>query len=143
MRGGRGFLLGTLLCVLMGCMAPERAVVTDLDPAGWRGVATVDYRNEDTLSMRALRLFLRLEESFREDTLTLRVATQTPDSLVTIEYHRLVVPMHAAPASIQRVVEIPYRRNVQLTRVGRYRFLLTPVRMVQGVEAVGMKITNE
>ncbi len=139
----RGVVCGLLLYALMGCMAPERAVVTDVDPAGWRYAATVEYRNRDTASMQVLRLFLRLDDRFREDTLSVRVATLTPDSLRSEEVHRLVIHARPTPTSLQRVVEIPYRRKALLRQEGIYRFQITPTRGVEGVEAVGVKITNE
>lgn len=140
LRGVIALLAG---CLVVGCIAPERAVVADVSPAAWQEPAVVAYTNRDTLSRIELRLFLRLDDRFREDTLTLRLTTLSPDSLRASEYHRLVIPARRVATPLQRVFEIPYRRGVQLHARGEYRFWLTPTRPIEGVEAVGITFNHE
>ena len=131
-----------LTAAAAGCIVPEETVATDLPAEGWSSAATLRYTNADTLARRELKLFLRLDEAFREDSLTLRIETFTPDSLRTFEYHRLAVGGRHTATPLQAVVEVPYRRGVRLRRAGDYYFVLTPVRPVYGAEAVGMRVTN-
>ncbi len=131
------------LCGCVGCLAPERAVVVDVSPAQWNEAVVLRYENLDTCSLRELRLFMRLDDSVLDDSLTLQITTRTPDSLQHSEYHRLVIPRQRVASSLQRVVEIPYRRRVQLHARGEYQFVLTPLRPMQGVEAVGVVLNDE
>lgn len=126
-----------------GCVKPDRAVVVDLDPAAWAERAEVCYTNPDTISSRSLQLFLRVADRFAEDSLTVVVMTLSPDSLRTSEYHRLTFREEPTATPLQRVVMVPYRRAVRLTQRGTYRFLITPTRTVEGVEAVGLFIEKE
>lgn len=145
-KAGLRRALGGLLCLLAllstGCIAPVESVAADLPAEGWSGPVTLRYANGDTLARRELRLFLRLDETFRQDSLTLRIETRTPDSLRTVEYHRLVFGGPRSATPLQTVVEIPYRRDVQLRCTGDYLFVLTPVRPLRGAEAVGLRLTN-
>lgn len=139
----RGVIGGLIACGLVGCIAPERAVVADVSPTWWQKSAQLSYHHQDTLARLELRLFLRLDDRFKEDTLTLKVITYSPDSLFTREYHRLVIPSRRVATPLQRVVEIPYRRGVQLRKAGDYRFRLMPTRPIEGVEAVGICFNHE
>lgn len=129
--------------LLVGCITPERVAMCDVQPAGWEERVEVRYANSDTTALCELRVVLRLEERFVADSLTLRITTLSPDSLRASEYHRLHLPVSRVAAPLHRVVEVPYRRGVQLQRAGEYRFALTPTRPIEGVEAVGMKIITE
>lgn len=131
---------GVLLCLMTGCVTPDRAVVVDLSPAAWSEAVELDYENHNTVGEQNLQLFLRLDDGFAEDSLTLHIATFTPDSLCAGEYHRLVFSAAHVPTPLQRVAVVPYRRGVQLTREGIYRFRLTPTRTVRGIEAIGIKM---
>lgn len=85
---------------------------------------------------------LRCNDRFAEDTLTLRIATVTPDSLRFEEPFRLVIPRDESPAPLKREVAVPYRLRIRFTQSGDYRCILTPTRPVRGVEAVGINLTK-
>ena len=76
------------------------------------------------------------------DTLTVRVATLTPDSLRFEECVCLHIPDTEHPAALVREAVIPYRQRVCLAREGVYRFSVTPLRTVRGVEAAGIHLTE-
>lgn len=128
--------------VAAGCLPPIRSIVAELPAAGWSEAAVIRYANTDTLALRDLHLFLRLGDACREDTLTLRIETCTPERLRATEYHRLVLATPRRASTVQPLVELPYRRDVRLREEGDYHFVLTPVRPVQGIEAVGLRIMN-
>ncbi len=130
----------TLVLLLTACRMEHRSVVADVDPEAWTEAAEIVLPNDDTLARCDLSLFLRCDPRFREDTLTLRVETFSPDRLRTREYHRIAPGTTRTAASVQRVVELPYRRDVRLQAAGDYYFVLTPVRPVEGVEAAGIRI---
>ena len=76
-------VLKTALAMLLltGCVTADRSVATDVDPAEWSEAAEIVIPNADTVSRCDLSLFLRYDEHFRDDTLTLRIEVRTPDSL--------------------------------------------------------------
>lgn len=139
-------LLRIALCLLpllpAGCLAPVTSIATDLPSGRWSDAAVLRYANADTLTLRDLRLFVRLAETCGEDTLTVRVETCSPERLRTTEYHRLVFDARQTASAVRPVVERSYRRGVRLRETGDYHFVLTPVRPVQGIEAVGLRVTN-
>lgn len=135
----RGILCAAVLGAV-GCRSPREAMVTDTDPTEWSAGTELLVPNTDTLMRRDLTLYLRLDERFAEDTLTLRVTTLTPDSLRCEETVLFTAPREATPAALKRIAEIPYRRRAVLARTGDYRMILTPSRPVAGVEAAGIHI---
>ena len=76
-------MLKTALAILLltGCATADRSVATDVDPEEWSEAAEIVIPNADTVSRCDLSLFLRYDERFRDDTLTLRIEVRTPDSL--------------------------------------------------------------
>lgn len=136
-------LLGLVCGALVGCVTPDRAVVTDVEVDGWACGASLCYANNDEQSLRTMTLFVRVDDRFLEDTLTVRIETRTPDSLRTTEWHRMRFQGEPTPASLHRVIRVPYRRSVRFAERGNYHFRITPTRTVVGVEAVGLQISNE
>lgn len=130
------WLIASLL--LTACGSGREAYVADVVGNCWQEGVVVRVSNQDTRSERELKLFLRLDPDFREDSLTVRIETLTPDSLRTEELHHLVFTPPRRISSLHAVEEISYRRGVQLQIAGNYYFIITPLRPVHGVEAVGV-----
>jgi len=143
-----------------GCTAADLSAVTDIDSREWRSPAMVSVSNSDTLALRDMAVFLRCNGRFRDDTLTLHIETFTPDSLRLAETF-LFTPVTAAdfdrpahgkrrghrPAAhaaspVRREVMSRYRTRVRLGAAGTYRFVITPCRPVEGVEAAGIHFEN-
>lgn len=125
-----------------GCISPHQSAATDVDPFRWEREAEIRLPNADTVTLRDAAVFLRCNDRFAEDTLTLRIATVTPDSLRFEEPFRLVIPRDESPAPLKREVAVPYRLRIRFTQSGDYRCILTPTRPVRGVEAVGINLTK-
>lgn len=125
-----------------GCLSPHQSTAVDVDPVAWRTPAELRLPNADTVSLRDLRIFLRCNDRFTEDTLTLRIAVQTPDSLRFEEFFPIDIPRTEGPAALARESVIPYRRSVCFARSGDYRLTIAPVRTLRGVEAVGINIVR-
>ena len=96
-----------------------------------------------TVSLRDAVIFLRCNDRFAEDTLTVRIAVTTPDSLRSEELFLLAIPRTPSPAALIREAAVPYRRAIRLGRTGDYRFTVTPTRPIRGVEAVGLTIHKD
>ena len=111
--------------------------MTDVNALGWEAPATIVVTNTDTTTLRDMDLFLRYDDRMDEDTLTVRIAVVTPDSLRHEEAFRLVLPAAHTPAALSREADLPYRR-----RTGDYCITVTPGRPVKGIEAVGINIVK-
>lgn len=121
-----------------GCLSPHQSTAVDVDPADWHTPAELRLPNADTVSLRDLRLFLRCNDRFAEDSFTVRIELRTPDSLRFEETLRIDLPRTEGPAALAREHLVPYRRQVRLARSGDYRLRITPERPLRGVEAVGL-----
>ena len=131
-----------LLLALTGCRPPSQVVMQDVPSLMWDRPATVVFDPADTATLFDLALAVRYNGAFREDTLTLRIATCSPDSLRCEELLLLTFPPRhrAAPLHCER--RIPYRLRVRCGRDGDYRMTFTPTRPVRGVESVGLQLEN-
>lgn len=155
----RGAILGAA-ALASGCTAAGLSAAADVDTREWRSPAVVCVANSDTLALRDMALFLRCNSRFREDTLTLHIETFTPDSLRLAETF-LFAPAapaaagperplsgrrrpaaHAAAAPARREAVACCRTRVRLRAAGTYRFVITPCRPVEGVEAAGIHFEN-
>lgn len=123
-----------------GCVSPHQSAATDVDPFRWETGAEILLPNADTVTLRDAEVFLRCNDRFSEDTLTLRIATVTPDSLRFEEPFLLVIPRAGNPAALMREIVVPYRRRIRFAQSGDYRCILTPVRPLRGIEAVGINL---
>ena len=122
----RAVLLSTA-AFAAGCVSPHGAAVTDVNAPGWDAPAAIVFTNTDTTTLRDMDLFLRYDDRMDEDTLTVRIAVVTPDSLRHEEAFRL---------------DLPYRRRIRCARTGDYCITVTPGRPVKGIEAVGINIVK-
>ena len=139
MKRSAGHIAAVAAALLAGsCVSPHQSAVTDVNPARWDSRAEIRLPNADTVSLRDAVIFLRCNDRFGEDTLTLRIATTTPDSLRFEEFFRITSPRTNGPAAIAREIAVPYRRRVRFAREGDYRMTIAPTRPVRGIEAVGI-----
>ncbi len=125
-----------------GCVSPHGAAVTDVNASGWDAPAAIVFTNTDTTTLRDMDLFLRYDDRMDEDTLTVRIAVVTPDSLRHEEAFRLALPAAHTPAALSREADLPYRRRIRFARTGDYCITVTPGRPVKGVEAFGINIVK-
>ncbi len=139
----RTSLIVLSLLLLGGCSSDGVTIASDTDPALWRIPAQLSFENRDSLSLHSIELFARLNERFSEDTLTVRIETRSPDSMLFSEYHRLLFRLPTTASPLRRVTRIPYRRHVVLPRCGWYHVRISPTRRIAGVEAIGMQIKHE
>lgn len=135
-------VLSSAAALAAGCISPHGALVADVDAAAWESPAVITLANADTTSLRDMEVFLRHDDRFTEDTLTVHIAVITPDSLRHEEPFLLVIPSVHAPAALSREADIPYRRRIRFARTGNYRISITPGRPVKGIEAVGINIVK-
>ena len=136
-----GLAAATVL-LTTACTSSHRTIAADVPFAAWDRTVEMAFDNDDTTSLCDLTLFLRCNDRFVEDTLTVRIEIRTPDSLRCEEPFILAIPHANSPAALVREAVIPYRRRVCFERPGQYRVRITPSRSVRGVEAVGVDIAE-
>lgn len=139
-RQARNLLLCAAVLSAVGCVSPREGMVTDVNPACWDAPVGIVIPNPDTTSLREVALFLRLNDRFTDDTLSLGIEVRTPDSLRCEETVQFAIPRRQPPAARARIAVLPYRSRVRFGRSGDYRMTVTPCRPVGGVEAVGVKL---
>lgn len=113
-----------------------------MNPSEWAAGAGILFPNADSLARYDATLFLRCNDRFAEDTLTVRIAVTTPTRCAA----RALPAGHPrtpSPAALVREAAVPYRRAIRLGRTGDYRFTVTPTRPIRGVEAVGLTIRKD
>lgn len=142
-RSVRSALAAATVLLTTACTSSHRTIAADVPFAAWDRTVEMAFDNDDTTSLCDLTLFLRCNDRFVEDTLTVRIEIRTPDSLRYEEPFILAVPYTNSPAALVREAVVPYRRRVRFERSGRYRVCITPAREIRGVEAVGIDIADD
>ncbi len=128
--------------MMWSCGTGRQSYATDTDLKQWDGGAEILLPNIDTTTRRDISVFIFHTDVFREDTLSLRITTTTPDSLyhseplLFVTHHR----KNAVGMSCEDVVA--YRRNVVFDKQGDYKMTITPLRPVKGVAAVGIQLSK-
>ena len=134
-------ILGVLLGVC-GCESPTHSVAIDLPLATWDTACTIPIQNEDTTTLRDVRIFMRTNHNFNQDSLTVSIATYRPDSLRCEEDRILTFDHKRMATALQREIVVGYRRGVVYDQRGVYRLEIKPHRAVQGIEAIGINIVK-
>ena len=126
------------MMVLGACMSPLHSTAVDLREDEWTSRTEIRVANDDTLSLMTMQLFFRTNHLFNQDSLTVKIATTTPDSLHMKETFLVEISREDHTAALKKEYVVDYRHKVRLAKEGIYRFEITPTRKVQGVEAIGI-----
>lgn len=123
------------------CGSTTRSVeMHDTERSTWSTAEVFHYDNHDTLTMRDIAIVVRYDKGYLADSVPMRILCLSPDSLVVEERFTLHIPhlgdMHPAEHTF------PYRSHVVLGRVGHYTFRLTPDHSVEGIESIGIAISE-
>ena len=132
--------MGALFMVACGGSAERHSEVHDIEGEVWNAPEEFVYSNEDSLSQRDISIVVRYSMDYVAVSVTLRVMTISPDSLLFEEPFTLHIP-HLADMRPEEQTFV-YRRNVTLRNKGDYRFRLTPEEPVEGIAAVGVVISE-
>lgn len=127
--------------VAVSCNEAQHSVVMhDMESCAWSNAEEFTYDNTDSLAKRDLSLVVRYGTGYVADSVSLRILTISPDSMVTEEPFTLRIP---------RIKEVRpeeqtflYRRNVVLSRKGEYHFRLTPDSIVDGISSIGIIVSE-
>ena len=116
-----------LLSGVAGCASDSWSAAADVNPSEWAAGAGILFPNADSLARYDATLFLRCNDRFAEDTLTVRIAVTTPDSLRSEELFLLAIPRTPSPAALIREAAVPRTDNrntnsaVGAVAAGRFR----------------------
>jgi len=142
----RGIAAAALLTAA-GCHGTGEAAggtvsAADVDPRSWDRFASLKFEAADTTAHYDLELFVRSNDRFTDDTLTVRIAVFSPDSLYCEEPLRLAIGRPTGAAALAHESVTPYRRRARFARSGVYRLAVTPTRPVAGIEAIGLHLSK-
>lgn len=132
--------IGTLFMVACGSNDKRHSEMHDIEGEVWSTTEEFTYTNEDSLATRDISIVVRYSMDYVADSVTLRVMTISPDSLVFEEPFTLHIPHLGDMRPAEHT--FLYRRNVTLRNKGDYRFRLTPEEPVEGIAAVGVVISD-
>ena len=132
-------LAAVLAIATSSCLAPQNSLMVGVDMRSWSGAESLNYDNDDTISLRNLDIALRYNDNFKQAVLPLKIAVTTPDARYFEERVELQLQHPSTALSVATTECVPYRADVQLSQRGCYTFTFEPQSEVRGVEAVGIK----
>lgn len=138
----RGFVVLLLSLVALSCSKYGYVDMVSVSPECWDSAVSILYTNEDTTSLRDLSVALRYNSDFKSDTLSVFVQTSLPDGYQFREQTTLCLSRKYTASAVTASEAVPYRSNCTLDREGYYIFTITPCHPVEGIEAVGIEISE-
>lgn len=138
----RLFVVLFALCVVVSCGSKSYIDMQPVDAYDWQRAVSVIYENSDTIALRNIAIALRYNDSFKSDTLTVKVQTSLPDAHQFSENVVLHFDRSYKATALTASESVGYRQSCQLSERGSYIFTITPCRGVSGVEAVGIEISE-
>ncbi len=123
-----------LICIMVSsCTAQLETFVAETPAEGWCDGVKIEIKSDDTISLYNLSLFTRTRNTLINNNFKIEIMTSTPDSITysdTISIEML---------QGEKICETPYRKDSRWSRIGLYTIRITPIEMVNGVEAIGIK----
>lgn len=134
-----------VIATTIACSKQTRIVaMTDVNIAQWSEPATVILKNEEAKAVGELTIVLHVNRNFKAKQVELEIISMTADSLRCSEKIAITPTIKWPTPTAQSVdIAIAYRHNVQMNSVGLYRYTITPLSPLQGVESVGMSYETE
>lgn len=141
----RRFLVIVVALLALSCGRVGSTLFVDMhsvDLHCWSKPVTILYQNSDTLSLRDIAVALRYNDNFEGDTLSVVIQTSLPDVHQFREKVVLRLKREYTASAVTSSESVPYRSSSLLGEDGYYMFTITPCRAVEGVEAVGIEISD-
>lgn len=114
--------------------------VSDTENDRWSTVEEFYYDNVDTLTRRDISIVVRYGHGYTADSVAISILSISPDSMVLEEPFTLRIPRLGDMRPAEHT--FLYRRNVLLSKEGRYTFRLKPDAVVEGIGSVGLVISE-
>ena len=141
----RRFLVIVVALLALSCGRVGSTLFVDMhsvDLHCWSKPVTILYQNCDTLTLRDIAVALRYNDNFEDDTLSVVIQTSLPDVHQFREKVVLHLKREYTASAVTSSESVPYRSSSLLGDDGYYMFTITPLRAVEGVEAVGIEISD-
>lgn len=125
--------------IVVSCNEVKHSVeMHDVTTSAWSTPESFIYENEDSLSQRDLEIVVRYGTGYVADSVSMRILTISPDSMVVEEPFTLHIPRIREVRPQEQT--FLYRRNVVLGRKGQYEFRLTPDTLFEGISSIGIMV---
>lgn len=134
-----------IVALSCGCSQVVNVVsMTDVNIAKWEEPITVTLENEASNVIGDLTIVLHVNRLFEAQDVEFEIVSMTADSLRYSESiaAKSVVEWPAVTAQ-SFDIEIPYRHNVEMRKMGQYSFTITPLTPLKGVESAGISYKRE
>lgn len=134
------------LCIaiisLTSCISSHQSFVIETTDREWSEQIEVVIPNEDTTSLRDLRIVLRHDNTFKHDKVNVTIVTIRPDSVAYGEEFVLHFADDGRSVSALHDVVCAFRGDVVFNMQGDYHMTITPKESLSGVLAVGVDIVK-
>lgn len=128
--------------LLMAGCGPKEKSICHVNPSNWNSSAELIYNNNQLDTYIDISFYVRCNNDFDVQALPIIVQIEAPDSGMTIDHAIWVFDSEKAPAPTATIEKIGYRSSCTLNQLGAYKFSVTPMCSVKGVEAVGIIVEN-
>ena len=123
------------LVVATGCGSRGKNIC-HVNPTSWAKGAVVTIDNVDTTHLLDIEFFVKHNADFNLKTLPVIIRSIAPNGLECLEQAFWVFDEYDATATTASFQKIGYRTTCLLDQVGEYKFIISPMEPVRGVEAV-------
>lgn len=130
------------IALLTGCISAHQSFVVETSDREWAEPIEVIIPNEDTTSLRDVRIVLRHDNSFKRESLEVEIVAMRPDSVAYGESFVMHFADDRRSKSALHDVMCAYRGDVLFDMVGDYRISITPKQSQTGILAVGVDIVK-
>lgn len=132
-------LVVAMASIVVSCNDIQHSVdMHDVEERAWSTPEVFLYENEDSLTMRDLSIVVRYGTGYVSDSVSMRILTISPDSMVVEEPFTLHIPRIREVRPTEQT--FLYRRNVILGRKGTYEFRLLPDTATKGINSIGIMV---
>lgn len=136
------FVACAAIALLSGCISAHQSFVVETADREWTEPIDVLIPNEDTTSLRDVRIVLRHDNSFQRESLEVEIVAMRPDSVAYGESFVLHFADDGRSESALHDVVCAYRGDVLFDMVGDYRISISPKQPQTGILAVGVDIVK-
>lgn len=123
------------LALSVGCGSRNKNIC-HVNPANWSNGAVVIIDNVDTQHLLDIEFFVKHNADFNLKTLPVVIRSIAPNGLECIDQAFWVFDEYDATATTASLQKIGYRSTCLLDQVGEYKFVISPLEPVRGIEAV-------
>ncbi len=127
--------------LMTGC-APKEKNICHVNPKDWSNSANIFYENNQLDTYLDISFFVRCNNDFDVQAVPIIIQIEAPDSSIAFEHATWVFDGEKAPTPTASIQKIGYRSTCALNQRGTYKFSITPMYSIKGVEAVGLIVEN-